>query len=205
MHIDFLVEEQSMEIVLENIVPKIIGTSSNITFQIHDFRGRDRLLGKLQDRMRGYAAIMKDQHDLRVVVLIDEDREDCQKLKAKLEAVATDVGLMTRSKSAGSRFKVLNRIVVEELEAWFFGDLTAIREAYPYISPDLLKKKAYRDPDAIPGGTWESLERELCRGRKKLGKGAIARAISPYMQPERNCSKSFQVFRDGLLELIKFG
>jgi hypothetical protein len=43
--------------------------------------------------------------------------------------------------------------VVEELEAWFFGDVEAICQADPKVSPHLAKQKGYRDPDAIRGGT----------------------------------------------------
>jgi hypothetical protein len=112
--------------------------------------------------------------------------------------------LITKSAAKpGEQFKVLNRIVVEELEAWFFGDVEAIVKAYPHISPNLAKKKKYRDPDNIPGGTWEALEREVTAAGYPFGKIQTAREISQYMEPERNRSKSFQAFRDGLLELIR--
>ena len=66
----------------------------------------------------------------------------------------------------------------------------------------------YRDPDAIRGGTWEALERELKRvGYFKGGLGKIeaAKAISAQMDPERNISNSFQVFMKGLLEMVRWG
>ncbi|MEA2046068.1 MAG: DUF4276 family protein [Euryarchaeota archaeon] len=67
----------------------------------------------------------------RIVVLIDEDRQDCNKLKLKLENAAIDAGLTTRtSAEADAKFQVLNRILVEELEAWFFGDSEALHSAY---------------------------------------------------------------------------
>ena len=59
------------------------------------------------------------------------------------------------------RFQVLNRIAIEELEAWFFGDVQALNQAYPKTPKTLGHKSRYKDPDSIKGGTWESMEREL--------------------------------------------
>ena len=48
MHIEFLLEEASAEIVLNEIVPKILGNT--LTFNIHDFGGKQKLLKQLPDR-----------------------------------------------------------------------------------------------------------------------------------------------------------
>ncbi len=53
MHIEFLVEEPSMEMALKFIVPKIIG--SQHTFLIHNFQDKKRLLKQLPKRMQAYA------------------------------------------------------------------------------------------------------------------------------------------------------
>jgi len=56
------------------------------------------------------------------------------------------------------------------------------------------------------GGTWEALERELRKvgyfpgGLNKIN---AAREISRFMVPERNRSRRFQVFRQGLIEMIQ--
>ena len=95
-------------------------------------------------------------------------------------------------------------MAIEELEAWFFGDVKAITTAYPKVSPNLASKEKYRDPDTITGGTWEALERVLKRAgyyQGGLEKVKAAREISIHMNPKQNCSKSFQVFYDGLLEI----
>ncbi|MGC2238272.1 MAG: DUF4276 family protein [Pyrinomonadaceae bacterium] len=198
MHIEILVEEASAEIVLNEIMPKIIGDDA--TFKIHDFRGKSNLIKKLPDRMRGYSSILRDQKDWRIVVLIDEDRQDCQELKKTLEEIAIQAGLSTRSSS--DNFQVLNRIAVEELEAWFFGDIEALRGAYPRVPPSLMQRRSYRNPDEIRGGTYEALERVLSTAgyysKGFMPKSEVARNIAPFMSSEINSSKSFQVFRDGL-------
>jgi hypothetical protein len=102
---------------------------------------------------------------------------------------------------------VLNRFTIEELKAWFFGDIEALHFAYPRISNHLGNKAPYRDPDAIIGGTWEALKRELRRVGYYfpggLNKISAAREISRFMVPERNRSRSFKVFRQGLIEMIQ--
>jgi len=96
---------------------------------------------------------------------------------------------------------VLNRISVEELEAWFFGDIPALCKVYPKLSPRLANQKGLRDPDAVKGGTWEKLERILQKQGYHQGgfpKILAARQISAQMEPARNRSHSFQVFCQGL-------
>ncbi len=198
MHIEFLIEEASAEIVLTEIVPKILG--DEVTFKVHDFRGKVNLLNKLPQRMKGYYHLLKQQSDWRIVVLIDEDRQNCQELKQELENIAIQEGLSTRSTSES--FQVLNRIAVEELEAWFFGDIDSLRVSYPRVPANLTKRASYRNPDEIKGGTWEALERILSSAgyytKGFMPKTEVARNIAPFMNPELNTSKSFQVFRDGL-------
>jgi hypothetical protein len=78
--------------------------------------------------------------------------------------------------------------------------------AYPRISPNLGNRARYRDPEAIIGGTWEALERELKISGYfpgGLSKISAAREISKFMVPEQNRSRSFQVFRQGLIEMIQ--
>ena len=194
MHVEFLVEEPSAEAALFNIVPKIL---HDVTFRIHPFQGKQDLLSKLLPRLKGYRGWLPD--DWKIVVLVDADDEDCKELKAKLEEKAETAGLMTKSRRTSEPyFQVLNRLAVEELEAWFFGDVGALHDVYPRVSLNLEKKAKYRDPDAIRGGTWEALERELKKTgyfRGGFSKISIARDVSIHMVPERNRSKSTGISR----------
>ncbi len=100
---------------------------------------------------------------------------------------------------------VVNRIAVEELEAWFFGDIPALCGAYPRIPASLGGQAKYRDPDAIRGGTWEALERVLqARGYHPggLAKTVAATEIAQHMDVDANRSRSFQAFRDGVRRLV---
>jgi hypothetical protein len=201
-HIEFLVEELSAEAALIELLPKIAG--SKATWAIHPHQGKRDLLNKLPQRLRGYASWLPQ--GAYIVVLIDEDRENCRRLKQRLEDSASIAGLSTRNSSSdGTKIQVVNRIAVEELEAWFFGDAPAIMQAYPGIPARLPHKAKYRDPDAIRGGTWEALEQVLQRAgyfKGGLAKIEVARSIARKMDPQRNRSRSFRCFRDAILMLL---
>ena len=193
MFLEFFVEEPSAEVALNFLVPKIL---PGFEFKIYPFRGKGDLIKKLPDRLSAYSKWITAEN--MIVILIDRDSEDCHELKDKLESIATDAGLKTLT-STREKFQIINRIAIEELEAWFFGDVKAIRKAYPKVPETLDKRAPYRSPDEIRGGTWEQLER-LLRSYHPGGLEKIRAAseISRYMDPDRNRSNSFQVFRDAL-------
>lgn len=75
--------------------------------------------------------------------------------------------------------------------------------AYPRVDANLSQKSAYRDPDAIKGGTWERLEDLLASYHPGgLEKIRAAGEIARQMQPDRNRSKRFQVFCEGLRSMF---
>ncbi|GBF82579.1 DUF4276 family protein [Aphanothece sacrum] len=109
VHLEFLVEEFSAKECLETILPKIL--SPNITYKIHDFRGKSDLIKKLPDRLKGYKAWIPQ--DYKIIVLVDRDNEDCTKLKDKLEKIARETGFMTQSNRKNQKaFQLLNRIAI---------------------------------------------------------------------------------------------
>ena len=81
--------------------------------------------------MRAYARWLPD--DWRIFVLVDRDSDDCEALKNELDDAAQAAGLRTAT-SRDAPWQVANRIVIEELEAWYFGDWQAVQRAYPKVS-----------------------------------------------------------------------
>lgn len=187
------VEEPSMEATLEHLLPKL---TNDVDFEIRRFQGKDDLLKNLPNRLRGYSTWLPE--NWAILVLVDRDDDDCTILKQTLEGMAARAGLLSKTKAGnGNRFQIANRIAIEELEAWFFGDWAAVQTAYPRVPATIPQKSGFRDPDAILGGTWEALERVLKRaGYFKTGirKMECARAVAQNMVPTRNTSKSFQAF-----------
>lgn len=198
-HVEVLVEEPSAEEALRILLPKMLGKTD---FAVYRHSCKNELLQRLPERLRGYAAWLPK--DWRIVVVMDRDDDDCQKLKKHLDKIAENAGFATRSKSNRNQLTVVNRLIIEELEAWYFGDWKAVQKAYPKINANIPSRDKYRCPDAINGGTWEAFERVLkAAGYFKSGLRKIeaARAIAPYMDPNRNTSHSFQVLRKTLEEM----
>jgi hypothetical protein len=137
-------------------------------------------------------------------VIVDRDNEDCRKLKQRLDEIVLREGLRTRS-SDTTRWQVVNRIVIEELEAWYFGDWVAVKSVYPRVSANIPQKEAFRNPDSISGGTWEAFERLMKRAgyfEGGLRKIEAARQIGSRINWQHNSSPSFQYFRDAVLEVL---
>ncbi len=197
-HLYVLVEEPSMQAFLETLLPRLL---SQTTFEIITFQGKPDLLSKLPDRLRGYSHFLRPTE--RIVVVVDRDSDNCTALKERLEKAAHGAGLQTRSSSLGSAWRVANRIVVEELEAWYFGDWAAVCSAYPRISASVPAKAKFRNPDAIRGGTAEAFQRlasEAGYFRGGLRKTEAAEKIASKMDSRKNTSRSFQVLRDLIIE-----
>ena len=197
-HVEVLTEEPSMEAFLEVLLPRL---SPQATFAVHSFQNKQNLLKKLESRLRAYRKWIPENY--RIAVVIDRDNEDCRKLKDRLESSSIGSGLVTRTRSRDGRWQVVNRIVVEELEAWYFGDWEAVRKAYPRTSSNIPQKAGYRCPDSIKGGTWEAFERIMRRYgyfEGGLRKVEAARAIAEFVDPKRNRSDSFLRFRDAIVE-----
>jgi len=199
-HVEVVVEEPSAEAALRILLPKMLG---NATFAVHAYTCKSALLKRLPARLCGYTSWLPD--DWRIVVVVDRDDDDCNKLKKRLEAMADEAGLATKSKPKSRRFAVVNRLAIEELEAWYFGDWEAVQKAYPNVNANVPSQAKYRAPDEIKGGTWEAFERVLKAGgyfKTGLRKIEAARSVAEQMDPNRNTSPSFCALRDALAEVI---
>jgi hypothetical protein len=98
-------------------------------------------------------------------------------------------------------------LAIEEFEAWYLGDLKAVRKAYPNAKNSILS--SYIN-DSICG-TWELLADAVYKGghealKQKGGqeigkqKSIWAKAISPHMDVDNNASLSFKFLRSELRE-----
>ncbi len=198
-HIEVLVEEPSAEALLTILLPKLV---EHATFTIHVHQGKKDLLAKLPAKLRAYRHWLPASH--RILVLVDRDDSNCVELKSALDQLALDAGLSPRSKRAKRQYAVLNRLAIEELEAWYFGDWNAVRSAYPRAASNISVQTKYRHPDKISGGTWEAFQRCMqAAGYYKTGlrKIEVARSIAPHMDVGRNTSESFRALCSALAEM----
>ncbi|MGI9250574.1 MAG: DUF4276 family protein [Pseudohongiellaceae bacterium] len=217
MHFEVLVEDQSGKRALDVLIGRIIG--SNHTFRVYSYKGighipkdlgqavdpKNRmLLNQLLRLLRGYGATHSgypDDYSAAVVVVCDLDNKNRDEFRQQLLNVLNQC-----SPEPETRFC----IAIEEGEAWFLGDIPAIRTAYPKAKSRVLK--SYKN-DSICG-TWELLADAVYKGGasklKSKGGQAIgaqksqwAEEVSPHMNVNNNKSPSFNYFRERLLGLIR--
>ena len=182
-HLVFMTEEASMEVCLNNILPKFL--PDDVTFQIIPHEGKQDLERSIPKKLRAWNNC--EGIEYKFIVLRDKDGGDCISLKNNLVQLCSGAG---RSDS-------LVRIVCNELESWFLGDLAAVEQAFH--KKGLAKqqnKQKYRAPDKLANAA-EELQKLVKSYRKVRG----ARAIAPYMDLTNNRSHSFQVFITGVQKL----
>jgi len=195
--LEILVEEPSMEAALREIMPKLL--QERASWKPINMGSKGRLLKALPARLRGYRQRIDNGEDLKIIVLVDRDNDNCEQLKHRLETIAREAGLTTKTAANGQGdFQVVTRIAIEELEAWFMGDVDALKTAFTSLR-GVNFPGIFRNPDN--GGTWERLHRFLKRNgiyRKSYPKIEAARKIAKHMEPDRNRSRSFQSFVQGV-------
>lgn len=195
------VVEPSMEAFLDGLLPRIL--PDEIDWKIINHASKWQLLNALPARLSGYARMPIPTRP-KVLVLVDRDQDQCLQLKGRLESACAQAALVSKTTAnSADAFDVVNRIVVEELEAWYLGDVEALANGWPGVPLTLRERAGFRDPDAILGGTHEALLRILqraghLRGLDRLPKIDVARRVVPFIEPARNRSASFQSFLSGL-------
>lgn len=202
--LEVLVEEPSAKVALDILLPRIVRGRARVA--VRNFGSKPVLIGQLPVRLNAYRQRIQQGEDLRIMVLVDQDQDDCKALKQRLERMAADYGLPSKTRpDANRRFVVVNRIAVNELEAWFIGDPDALRATYTKLPP-ATTTGIFAQPDARQGKASVRLRRFL----RKHGvyKGAYpkieaARRIAVHLDPQRNRSRSFRHFVDGAGALLR--
>jgi len=216
MHFEILVEDQSGKTALDNLVPKIIG--ENHTFKVYSYKGighipknlkskseanRRILLDQLPKLLRGYGRTFANypiDYPAAVFLVCDLDDKCLKAFRQEL------LGILT---ACHPRPETRFCISIEEGEAWYLGDIAAIKQAYPKAKDDVLN--SYVNDSVC--GTWEQLADAVyprgSRALKEKGWNAIgseksvwANRICPYMDVNSNDSPSFNYFRNKIRELI---
>ncbi len=213
MHIEFLVEDSSGKALLDIILPKILGKHGEPhTWRIISYKGIGKiprnlhsiaeaksriLLDRLPRLLQGYGKAGVDA----VVIVVDSDRRDCA-------AFLKELGLLLGQCDPAPR--ALFRLAIEEIEAWYFGDIAALKSVYPKAKQNVIQSYVQ---DGICG-TWERLADAVFPGGyaevKKRGwplpgelKHEWAKKIGPKLDVENNLSPSFAKLRDGIRRLVQ--
>ncbi|MEG5081093.1 hypothetical protein QUB53_10550 [Microcoleus sp. AT8-B4] len=212
MHFEILVEDISGKTALEILIPKIISTEH--TFKISYYKGLGHkvpkdinstsdakkriLLDLLPKIVQGWGKTLSDCPDYSFVLIVICDLDNRCLSTFRRE-------LLDLVDKCNPKPKTQFCIAIEEGEAWYLGDLAAVRAAYPNAKEAVLN--SYNN-DSICG-TWETLaDAVFSGGQQKLSKqGKQARGlqkskwaekIPPHMNVDKNLSPSFCYFRDKL-------
>ena len=180
----FFLEEASMKALLVDLLPRIFpGWVEGEHFLCIQHEGKSDLELSLQRKL----PVWRVAGD-RFVVMRDNDGGDCANLKARYVDLCGQSG----------KPDTLVRLVCQELESWYLGDLEAVAAAFwAHVNTQPLRKK-FADPDACNNAK-EALQ-AIVPPYQQIGG---ARQMARHMNPERNRSRSFQVFLAGLRRLVE--
>lgn len=123
---------------------------------------------------------------MKFLVTRDNDGADCIALKARLIEL---IPLPFRQ-------RVRVRLVMQELESWYLGDLSSVAAAGlvdPGKAEKLDRKRIYRDPDLL-----NNAAQQFMKVAGKRGKIEAAKKIGAVLRLQNNRSASFNHFLSSL-------
>lgn len=176
----FLVEEPSMKTLLDGLLPNLLpGWVEGQHFMCVKHDGKSDLDRSIPRKLSAWR-IPGD----RFVIVRDNDSADCIALKARLQTLC----------HANGRAETLVRLVCQELESWYLGDLQALAKAFdnPKLNTPALRKR-FAHPDE-----WQKPSLEVRRMVPEFQKGSGARAMAGCLCDTGNLSHSFNVFVTGV-------
>lgn len=103
-HLDFIVEEPSMEAFLCGLLPNML--SMQLTFNVYPHQCKDDLIKSLPTRLLGYSAWLPDSR--RIVVVLDRDDDECSHLKVEIEKIVEKAGLRSRTRRENSPWQIVD-------------------------------------------------------------------------------------------------
>jgi hypothetical protein len=175
----FMTEEPSMGQTLRILLPRIFQDFREFEhWLVINHQGKSDLEQSFPKKMLNW-----QEPGVRFIILRDNDGGDCRALKERL---------VSKAPAGVSGFQV--RIVCQELESWFLGDMEAVAAAYPAAGRHAqFKSLSKLEPDRLTNAS------DLIQ--KLTGTGAKVRRaeeIAQHMKPPLNKSSSFQVFLSGV-------
>ena len=208
MYFQFLIEDKSGKILVENIMEKLGVDNTNDFYECKHFHGigglsqkrtaketkTGKLLNDLEIYLKGFNKSLQDVEDSVVIVVLDNDDRDTSVFRGELRRIAERCNI-----SIDHVFC----IAIEEMEAWLLGDQKAISKAYPHARLSVLQRYEQDSicgtwellADAVYEGGWKKLKKD-CPTYFELGgmKCEWAENIGRYMDIDSNKSSSFQLF-----------
>lgn len=170
-----MVEEASMKIVAQLIANKL-GLSNRAVF-LHHQRKSD-LEASFPKKLKAWTHPTKT----RFIICRDNDGSNCSALKTRLDGIAKTTAI--------HEYKI--RIVMNELESWYLGDLQALESAGVIKAGEaqkLSRKAKFREPEKLTNAKQMFLKLVNTSGQTRL-----AEMIGPHLSLEQNRAQSFGHF-----------
>ena len=189
-----MVEGEADEAFLRAFLPRAGVPDGRFTVVPHG--GKRALLSEFHYLIRSWR-----EPGARFVVLVDQDMDDCRKLKRGIQSDA-------RAKCKKQSGRLLVRVACREAEAWYLGDMAALREAYPDIRPAVWRKiKRRKVPDDIRGPKPSELLREIPDFAKQDAAEKMGEILGRKWaeSAKGNRSASFQCFVAGVMKMLGDG
>jgi len=168
----FLLEEQSAEAMLKELLPRCF---PNLRCTYRRFPGVNELLKRLEKTIRNHT-------DTRcpVIILCDQDDKDCVEFKKRL---------LDLCKKTGQQTRCIVRIACHELESWYLAQLDVV--ANHFGVPELSRRQnKFSNPDGI-----NKPSKELARlTRQQYQKIKGSRIMGQFLDPDVERSNSFKHF-----------
>ena len=184
----FLVEGQADAAFLRAFLPQIGVVESRFAVVSHE--GKDGLISEFHQAMRSWR-----EPGSQFVILVDQDRDDCRELKRRIQSIA-------RAKCKNQAKRLLVRVACREAEAWYLGDLAALREAYPDVRAIAWRKiNRRKNPDDRRDPKPSELLREI-PGFAKMDAAEKMGEILGRKNPDNNCSVSYRRFVEGVMKML---
>lgn len=176
----FLLEEPSMKDLLTRLIPRTIpGMVEHENFLCIPHQGKTDLERSIPRKLKGWK-----EPGVRFIVVEDNDSRICTEIKNRLKSIALEAGHPS----------AVVRLVCQELESWYLGDLKALAEAFDREGLDTdAHRKRYADPD-----TWQKPSAEVERLIPGFQKRSGARLMGDRLGIHANFSVSFNVFISGM-------
>jgi hypothetical protein len=182
----FLLEEPSMKNLLLELMPRLFpGYIYQKHFLCIAHEGKSDLDKSIPRKLSSW----KIPDDIFIIVR-DNDNAICTDIKNRFVNICHING----------RPDTLVRLVCQELESWYIGDLEALAMAFNDSKLSNPKnKKKFINPD-----TWQKPSVELARMIPTFQKGSAATRMGQYLNVDenKNQSESFRFFVQGVRRLI---
>ena len=200
MRLEVLVEDESTKVIVDVILERLTIATPNATWLTSPAGDKERMWRTLRGRLQAFA---RGRYADAVIVVLDQDRRDCIKIKNRAARMAAQAGMTYEDGTATIRQFAL-RVAQPTPESWLLGDAAAIRAAYPNISSQ--GRLVRKDVDRLANAA-DTLHQVLKRGGyfpHFLPKVSVAEEIAPHLNLTlgTNQSHSFGVFLKSLYEFL---